>query len=216
MIAMRLSVGLLMIGDLSNLIRREIARAMRGVHPRVGTVQSYDPNTHSVKVAYQPDGTLSGWIPIGCKAAGSLVSHVHGPAIGDQAVVTFLGGDIESGFVSHYLHSDQNRPPIAQSGETVLAHTQNPGQSNQTQTVWKINAAGSVTTTTGANNASVSTTTTGAGASVSTTTQGNNSSVTTSTNGTGASVTTTTNSGDVTTTSGSGNVKVNGKVDINS
>ena len=113
-----------MIGDdITNLIRREIGRAMSNMtHPRAGVVSSYDKKTHSVKVTYQPDGNERGWIPIGRHAAGQGISFVHGASPGDQVVIGFLDGDIESGFVSHFLHSDADPAPQVESGETAIVH----------------------------------------------------------------------------------------------
>ena len=192
--------------NLSNLIRREVTRGTTGLHPTCGVVTSYDPKKHAVKVTHQPDGNESGWMPILCAAAGKKLSAVHGPSAGDQAIIGYLNGDRESPFIMGFIHSDQDPPPEAKSGETIVQHTQNPGQ-NQTRTTYKVDKDGVVTTTTTKDNASVSVTTSGKGATVNTTTTGENSSVTTATQGKGAGVSTTTqgdNASVTTTTQGTG------------
>lgn len=87
-----------------------------------GLVQSYDPNTYSVKVALQPSGTLTGWIPIETHAIGNGWGVAYGPAVGDQAVIDFAEGDPESAAVSGFIYSDQDRPPPVPSGELWTVH----------------------------------------------------------------------------------------------
>lgn len=108
-----------MSGDLTNLIRQEVARALAGLHPTVGTVASYDPNAHASKITHQPDGLESGWAPHVVHTAGGT-SLVTGPGVGDQAVIAYLDGDRENPVVLGYLHSDKDRAPTAASGATTL------------------------------------------------------------------------------------------------
>lgn len=194
--------------DITNLIRREVQRALMGVHATVGVVSSYDKQTHAVKLTHQPDGTQSGLAPIVCKAAGQYLSVVHAPSPGDQAIVMYLNGDRESPVVVGFIHSDQDQPPQAESGETVIQHTQNPGQGNQTRTTLKIDKTGAVTTTTQNDNATVSTTTTGANSSVTTTTQGTTANISNTASGANSNVSSTAAAG-VTINSGTGVVDMN-------
>lgn len=131
--------------DIVNLIQREVSRALsHRTHPKNGLVTSYDPKTHSIKVMYKPDNIESGWIPIACTAAGQAVSHVHGPTpgdgkkTGDQAVIHFFNGDIESPHCVGFLHSDKDPPPGVQSGESLWKH-------NQTKVAIYIDKKGKVT-----------------------------------------------------------------------
>lgn len=101
--------------DLSNLIRREIQRALVGLFPTVGLVSSYDPQTHAAKVTHQPDGTVSGLAPHVRPAAGG-VNFCSGPGANNQAVVLYLNGDRESPVIIGYLHSDQDQPPNVPAG----------------------------------------------------------------------------------------------------
>lgn len=82
-----------------------------------GIVESYDPNTYSVKVSLQPSNTMTGWIPILTGAIGQGYGVAYGPQAGDQAIVDFADGDIESAQVTGFIFSDADRPPAVPSGE---------------------------------------------------------------------------------------------------
>lgn len=110
-----------------NLIHREIERANRTVSKsHAGVIDSYDPQNHAVKVKFMTElddegnPKISGWIPLGVQSGGANTSWVIGPTPGDQAVVSHLEGDAESGHVTHFLHNDVDRPPVVQSGEVHL------------------------------------------------------------------------------------------------
>jgi phage baseplate assembly protein gpV len=131
-----------MSGDLENLILTVIERWVAGRYSeRHGIVTSYDPKHYLAKVTFQPEGQESGWLPIetghigqgygiviglqpgqgGVSAAG-----VGGQAgsqssnQGDQVIVRFQEGDFESGKIVQRVHSDQDTPPQAQSGEIII------------------------------------------------------------------------------------------------
>lgn len=82
-----------------------------------GIVKSYDPNTYSVKVSLQPSNTMTGWIPILTGAIGQGYGVAYGPQVGDQAIVDFADGDVESAQVTGFIFSDSDRPPPVPSGE---------------------------------------------------------------------------------------------------
>lgn len=106
---------------LLNIIRREVARCMaRYAHPVAGIISSYDPVTHSVKVQYQPEGTLSGWIPLNTAGAGApgLVAGIAiGPHVGQALIIGFLEGDRESPFVISRMYTDAELPVQAGEGD---------------------------------------------------------------------------------------------------
>jgi phage baseplate assembly protein gpV len=109
---------------LTNLIYRCIDHAMsRYSHPRVGTVTSYDPKTHSVKLARQPEGIETGFIPLGSHAIGNNWGIVSGAQIGDQFMMGFINGDVEVPFIMSRLFSDQETPPSVNSGELIIKHS---------------------------------------------------------------------------------------------
>lgn len=104
--------------QLLNLIRREISIALtlRGT-TRIGLVQSYDPATHSARVAYQPEGVQSGWLPVGTARAGSGAGICFAPNVGDQVLVHFLESDHDSGVIGLRLYSTQDVPPNVPAGQ---------------------------------------------------------------------------------------------------
>ena len=112
--------------DLTNLIRRECGRLlMRWARTRHVLVTSYDPKTNSIKGTFQPEGHMSGWIPIQTQAASANgVSVQIGPAIGDLAVVSYVEGDPEASFVIGFKHNDVDRAPGSPSGTVIIKHNQ--------------------------------------------------------------------------------------------
>jgi hypothetical protein len=107
---------------------------------RHGIVSSYDPKNHLAKVTFQPEGQESGWLPIETGHIGSGYGMVFGlqpgqagvsnsgqggqtgetQNQGDQVVVRFQEGDIESGKIAQRVHSDMDKPPEVQSGEMMI------------------------------------------------------------------------------------------------
>lgn len=105
---------------------------------RHGLVSSYDPSKYLAKVVLQPGGQETGWLPIETGHIGSTYGIVvglqpgqgganaqgqggqAGPQSqnqGDQVIVQLQEGDFESGKIVQRVHSDQDNPPQAQSGE---------------------------------------------------------------------------------------------------
>jgi phage baseplate assembly protein gpV len=103
---------------LLNIIRRECARVL-GLRAteQAGTVSSYDPASHSVKVLYQPENTESGWLPVGSIAVGNGFGAHFAPNIGDQVVAHFLNGEREAGIVGPRLYSTADQPLSVPAGE---------------------------------------------------------------------------------------------------
>lgn len=134
------------------IIRREIAVALtlRG-STRQGLVQSYGPG-HAAKVLYQPEGVLSGWLPVGTMGAGPGWGMGFAPMVGQQVTVHFLEGDHDSGIIGPSIHSTVDTPPpnlkagmawmIDPSGSSVLLT--NDGNVS-------INAPGNLSATVGGN-----------------------------------------------------------------
>jgi len=124
-----------MSGDLEGLIFACIDRYLGGgtgnvggnrYHERHGIVTSYDPGRYLAKVTFMPEGQESGWLPI----ETSHIGNDYGVAIGlqpgdgkksgDQVIVRYQEGDLESGKIVQRVHSDDEKPPTVQSGEIVL------------------------------------------------------------------------------------------------
>lgn len=110
-----------MSGDIEELVRRIVDQTLsRQPHPQSAVISAYDPNRHAVKATLQPQNVESGWMPIATAHVGNGFGLAIGPQIGDQIIVGFHEGDIDSPFMMGRLHSDQERPPVAQAGEIVL------------------------------------------------------------------------------------------------
>jgi hypothetical protein len=112
---------------LSNALKRDASTmdAMKG-QTRFGIVESYDPNTYAVKVMIQPDGVLSGWLPLPAVSVGSN-TVVAGPNIGDQVSLSAVEGAGEQLIVMGRHFDVMNTPPISpatgtpvQSGEVGM------------------------------------------------------------------------------------------------
>jgi phage baseplate assembly protein gpV len=118
-----------MSDDLENIVFRMIERWMAARYSeRHGLVTSYDPTNHLAKVTFQPDGQESGWLPIETGHVGNGfgiaigLTPGDGNASGDQVIVRYQEGDFESGKIVQRVHSDTDKPPMAQSGEIVIQH----------------------------------------------------------------------------------------------
>lgn len=112
---------------LANVMLHETERRMAGRYvERHGLVTSYDSKKYLCKVTFQPEGQESGWIPIetGHIGAGYGIAIGltvgDGKATGDQVIVRYQEGDIESGKVVQRVHSDTDNPPEAKSGEIIV------------------------------------------------------------------------------------------------
>ena len=112
------------MSDLIALVQAEVERAMRSYQTEAyGTVTSYDPDSHSVKVMVQPDGTETGWIRVGEQHIGNGWGILSGLQINDQVKLSIVKGDINNATISGRVHSDQDKPPKVEAGEMILQHT---------------------------------------------------------------------------------------------
>jgi hypothetical protein len=112
---------------------------------RCGTVQSVDPATYCAKVTLQPEGVLSGWLPIAANWVGAGWGMVAPPSPGQQVVVVAQEGQAEHGIVLGGLFSLSAQPPPAPSGELWLVHQtgsflklHNDGSIEGKATVWNL------------------------------------------------------------------------------
>lgn len=112
---------------LTNVMLHETERREAGRYvERHGLVTSYDSKRYLAKVTFQPEGQESGWLPIetghigeGYGIAVGLTTG-DGTQTGDQIVVRYQEGDIESGKIVQRVHSDKDTPPEAKSGEMIV------------------------------------------------------------------------------------------------
>jgi len=113
-----------MTGPLQNAVRMQALRAMSGAAAaRVGLVTSYDPDNYAVRVALQPDGFLSGWLPLCSQWVGNGWGMFCAPSVGDMVAVHFFGAELEAGFAEVRMFNDVDRPLPVPSGEFWLMHS---------------------------------------------------------------------------------------------
>ncbi|QCQ98538.1 phage baseplate assembly protein V [Brevundimonas sp. SGAir0440] len=100
-----------MSNQLTNSVLGRVAQQQQTQgQPRAGTVASYDPKTFLAKVMIEPDGILTGWLPISTVAVGSGAMRVA-PTVGDQCLVVPQEGDSGSLVITGFIHSQSARPP---------------------------------------------------------------------------------------------------------
>src|SRR5713226_7811857 len=80
--------------------------------PRFGTVTSFDPNTYAARVTLQPEGVLSGWLPVLSAWIGPGWGLVAPPSVGDQVLVLPHEGHADHGIIVGGAYSDRSRPPM--------------------------------------------------------------------------------------------------------
>jgi phage baseplate assembly protein gpV len=90
--------------------------------PRFGTVTSVDPATATARVTLQPEGVLTGWLPLLTPWVGNGWGLVCPPSPGDQVLVIPQEGDAEHGMIVAASWSATTVPPAAPSGEFWLVH----------------------------------------------------------------------------------------------
>lgn len=111
------------MGPMLNAMRLQALRAIsRVAASRVGLITSYDPANYCVRVALQPEGTLTGWLPLCTPWVGNGWGMFCAPSLNEMVEVEFFGDDLESGYVPCRLFNDVDRPLSVQSGEFWLVH----------------------------------------------------------------------------------------------
>jgi len=111
------------INALSNAMRQqaEISAGTKAL-PRMGLVSSYDPNKHSAKILWQPDGIESDWMPVGAVGVGAGFGVLCAPNLGDMVLVEFSEGSSNAPKIVGRYFSNINVPPSVPSGETWIVH----------------------------------------------------------------------------------------------
>lgn len=90
--------------------------------PRFALVTSVDPGTATARVALQPEGVLTGWLPILAPCTGAGWGLWCPPSPGDQVLVLAQEGDAEHGVIVGRAFSLADPPPAAAAGELWLVH----------------------------------------------------------------------------------------------
>ncbi|MBV8401141.1 MAG: phage baseplate assembly protein V [Acetobacteraceae bacterium] len=90
--------------------------------PRFGIVASVDPAAATARVLLQPEGVLTGWLPVLSPWVGAGWGIMCPPIPGSQVLVLAQEGDAEHGVIVGCAFSDAQRPPAAPAGELWLVH----------------------------------------------------------------------------------------------
>jgi phage baseplate assembly protein V len=89
---------------------------------RFGLVTSVDPQNATARVTLQPEGVLSGWLPVLTPFVGAGWGLVCPPSPGDQVLIIAQEGDAEHGIIVGRAFSETMRPPQVASGEFCIVH----------------------------------------------------------------------------------------------
>lgn len=112
-----------LLNRLRNHMRQEAQRATAHVSmPRAAKVVNYDPDRHAVRVELQPEGILTGYIPVKEPWVGNGWGMYAGPVPGTIVDVHFQQGGKEAGYVDGAFYSTKTKPLSVQSGEFWLVH----------------------------------------------------------------------------------------------
>ena len=112
-----------MIDRLSNAIKSHVANLDQTAGQiKFGTVTSTNSGNATARVLIQPDGVLSGWLPVLSPWIGEGWGMACPPNPGDQVMVVPHEGDIEQGVIIGRSFSLQQMPPPAPIGEFWLVH----------------------------------------------------------------------------------------------
>jgi len=106
-----------------NLCKAHASQIDQGwAQPRLATVSSVDPATYTARVVIQPEGVLSGWLPIASPWIGAGWGLACPPSTGDQVLVLCQEGESEHGIIVGRLWSNNATPPATPVGELWLMH----------------------------------------------------------------------------------------------
>src|SRR5882672_10845701 len=93
-----------------------------GSQPRFAIVTSVNPTNATAKVTLQPEGVLSGWLPVLAPWVGGGWGLYCPPSPGDQVLILAQEGDAEHGIIIGRAFSDTLAPPATPVGELWLVH----------------------------------------------------------------------------------------------
>lgn len=89
---------------------------------KFGTITSVNFGNATARVLIQPDGVLSGWLPIILQWVGNGWGMSCPPNPGDQVLLVPHEGDVEQGIIIGRSFSSKQMPPAAPGGEFWLVH----------------------------------------------------------------------------------------------
>ena len=107
---------------LNGLKAQSGAQDLAGGRPRFGTVVSVDPQRHAAKVVLQPEGVVTGWLPVLSPWVGAGWGMCVPPMQGQQVLVLPQDGEAEHGVIVGGAWSDASATPGAPVGELWIVH----------------------------------------------------------------------------------------------
>lgn len=112
-----------MIDRLVNAIKSHAASLDQSSgQAKFGTVSSVNSQNATARVLIQPEGVLSGWLPVLSQWVGSGWGMVSTPLPGDQVLLVPQDGDAEQGVIIGRSFSTKQMPPVVPGGEFWLVH----------------------------------------------------------------------------------------------
>jgi len=106
-----------------NALKAQAEAMDRGVaQPRFGVVTSVDPSRPAARVSLQPEGVITGWLPILTPWVGAGWGMACPPTTGDQVLVLAQEGQSDHGVIVGRAWSDQAAAVQAPVGELWLVH----------------------------------------------------------------------------------------------
>ena len=106
-----------------NALRGQSGAQDQGVgQARFGVVTSVDPQAGTARVKLQPEGVLTGWLPVLSPWAGAGWGVSCPPTPGDQVLVLPQEGDAEHGLIIARAWSRDSSAPATPVGELWLTH----------------------------------------------------------------------------------------------
>ena len=112
-----------MIDRLSNIIKAHAAGLDQSAGQiKFGVVTSVNSHTATARVTIQPEGVLSGWLPVLSPWVGNGWGMACPPNPGDEVLLVPQQGDLEQGIIVGRSFSSQQLPPMAAAGEFWLVH----------------------------------------------------------------------------------------------
>ncbi|MGC8474778.1 MAG: phage baseplate assembly protein V [Acetobacteraceae bacterium] len=122
-----------------------------GARPRFGLVTSVDAVNATARVMLQPEGVLSGWLPVLSQWVGNGWGAWCPPTPGDQVLVLAQEGDAEHGVIVGRAFSASDPPPPAAVGEVWLVHATGSAlrlrNSGTVEIIGPVAVAGTITVT---------------------------------------------------------------------
>lgn len=90
--------------------------------PRFATVVSFNSSNFTARVLLQPEGVLSGWLPVLSGWTGGGWGMVCPLSAGDQVFVVSQEGQAEHGVIIGRAYSNLSLPPAVPDGEACIRH----------------------------------------------------------------------------------------------